>query len=253
MVPTGMALVVLTREPEDNAPLSRRLSEVGLTVVEYPCLTTKTLPWEPSMLPVGVMIQDVQLVAFTSRRSVRSLTPEVVASLSKCRLAAVGAATARAVLERFGRGPDVVSESRSADGLADELIPTLHPQDRVLLFRGDLSVGVLQDRLRATGMEVIEAVVYRNEEPKLEPLALPPVPEGFPSRTLLVVLASPSIADRFFGLNPSFLDCAWAVAFGKTTAARLREIGCRLVRVTVNQEPESVAQCVFSILTEVGA
>jgi len=244
------ATIVLTREPDDNAPLAQRLSGEGLNVVEYPCIATRLLPWDPTMLPPGLTLQDFAALAFASRRGVLAVPPEAVALAVSARLAAVGKATAALIARRFGRVPDVVATTQDAEGLAAELLPLLPARARVLLFRGDRTTGLFQAAVRDAGMELVEFQVYCNETPRLEPLELPGMQSSPPVETV-VVLSSPSIVERFFAVNPALLEVVHVVAFGATTARRATELGCPRVRCASSPATESVAEAVFFVLSEV--
>jgi len=161
----------------------------------------------------------------------------------------VGNATAAAIRERFLRKPDVTAQVQTANGLAAELIAMLNSRARVLLFRGDRSVGTLQHALRSAGMEVLEVEVYRNVVPRMVPLKhrlLGPQSTG----QVVAVLSSPSVADRFFEVNPELVDSALVAAFGPTTLQRVRQIGCRHARCAASPDTESVAQCIVELLSE---
>ena len=118
--------VVLTREAPDNAALRELLVSRGVTVVELPCLATRYLTPEP---PAG----SFAAVVLTSRRGVVGLAgcpfarqllggpPPVVA--------AVGAATARALAEQ-GREADLVAEPPTGAALAAAVAHRLEPVSR---------------------------------------------------------------------------------------------------------------------------
>ena len=267
--------VILTREPEDNAALASLLAARGLRVVQYPCIVTRVLGFHPSQLPAGLALSDFDVLAFTSRRGVVAVPPDVVAQARRARIAAVGPATAAAIAQSFSRPADVISTARSAAALAEELLRSLSPGARVLLFRGDLSVGSLQETLLSSGISVVEAVVYRNEAPELHPVELDlalPAPERLvspscqglrapdtepaivdhrPSPIAVVVLSSPSIAERFFAANPDLVATVHPVAFGKTTADRIRDLGCPRVWCPVTQDAAAVSTCIVNLLSEV--
>lgn len=245
----AFSTVILTRELDDNRELARRLSGMGLNVVEYPCIETCLLPFESSMLPRGRSMEDFDAVVFTSRRGVLAVAPEVVASAGRARLAAVGNATATAIRERFRRKPDVTSQVQTAEGLAEELLAILKSGARVLLFRGDRSVGTLQETLRSKGMEVLEVEVYRNVTPHMVPLE-DHLPRPQFAGPVVAVLSSPSVAERFFEVNPGLVDCALVAAFGPTTLARVRQLGCQRARCAPSPDTESVTQCVVELLSE---
>ena len=84
---------------------------------------------------------------------------------STLRIAAIGAATARA-LEAAGLHADLLPPQAIAESLADALLPhTLQPNGtptRFLLLRAEAAREYLPDTLRAAGADVTIAPVYRN-------------------------------------------------------------------------------------------
>ena len=205
---------VLTREPADNARLAAGLRAAGVPVVEVPCLHTRWLA--PPPLP-----EAPAAVVFTSRRGVRGLrhTPRAWERLLPPRgrplVAAVGPATA-AALRAAGAPADVEAEPPTGGALARALLPLLPPAAQVIVVRGLLQAGGLDEALAAAGHAVLSVPVYSNEAPPLPTLAPFPV--------AAVLLASPSAGERLLAALPWLLD-APLLAGGPTTAAALRALG----------------------------
>jgi uroporphyrinogen-III synthase len=234
---------VLTRESQDNAVLASDLSAAGLPVVEAPCLATQIVPWDGTLPGTGHTLRDFAFLVFTSRRSVAACAtalPHIVAS--SIRLAAVGQATARSIEETFGRRPDLVSATPTGEALARDLAGLLRSPARVLLVRGDKSMGTFQGTLTGAGIGLVEIVAYRNVPPPVPPVVGP--------EPLLVVFASPSAVDRFLDANPGVASRMAAVAIGPTTAARLGEAGVARVRVAPGYDTASLLGTIETMISE---
>ncbi len=227
-------LVVLTREPNDNRVLAERLSRRGIRVLEYPCLETVLIPYAGEPSSRGESWEEVQAVAFTSRRGVPGLMPMAERiRRGGLLLAAVGEGTRQAVQEAFGRPCDTVGDPPTGGGLARMLSRALPPGALVFHACGSLALPDLARGLEAAGVRVWEQVVYETRRPRLEPLALP--------EPALLVFASPSAVDAFWDANPAHERFAGCLAIGPTTAARLAERGCRAVFLAADPSPEALA------------
>ncbi len=211
-------IVILTRDPYDNAPLLKRLGELDIEAIEYPCIKTHLLPYgESSHLEEGKKLKDFQAVVFTSKRGVAGMT-SAYKELSKSGqlIAVVGENTADAVRRLIGREPAIIADPPNAENLAHRLVPVLDPSKPVLHVRGDKSTGSLDAILTANGFPLTELVVYKNPPPLLEPLDPELMKRG------IIFFASPSAARYFFRYNPVPPTQLVYLALGPTTAGYLR-------------------------------
>ena len=147
--------VVLTREQEDDHPLARELARRGVPVLEIPCMATRYLA--PAELP-----SDVAAVAFTSRRGVRGLLrlPQgrqfILGNLHPF-LCAVGPATAAALAEA-GLAADIVADPPNGEALARALVGRLRRGARIVLARGNLRAGGMEEALEMAGYRLLPLV-----------------------------------------------------------------------------------------------
>lgn len=211
-VPAGPA-VVLTREPEDNRELAAELARRGIPVREIPCLATRY--HQPAEVP-----GRADAVVFTSRRGVKGLLllPGRIRLLSVSPpplLCAVGKATAEAI-QAGGLGVDIIADPPTGEVLAQALTARLPAGRRILLVRGNLRAGGLDEALERAGYEIVGVEVYENSAPD--------VPAVAPFPVAAVFAASPSAARRLLEANPWLRERPF-VGIGPTTEKALRELG----------------------------
>jgi uroporphyrinogen III methyltransferase/synthase len=117
----------------------------------------------------GLLAGAYDLVAFTSDNAVRCFASALVrhghevTGLGRLRLAAVGPATA-AALREVGLQADVVAGTFVAEGLVDAILALEPPPRSVLFPRAEVAREVLPEALRARGITVDVAPVYRTVE-----------------------------------------------------------------------------------------
>lgn len=211
--------VVLTREPADNAGLASALRDEGVPVRELPCLSTGWVT--PRALPA-----PPDVLVFTSRRGVEGLTrlddhrhllePEDGPAPLR---AAVGPSTAES-LASIGFPASRVAVPATGEALARLLNGELTAPSRILILRGNLSAGDLDDTLRDAGHLVEELVLYRN-------LATELVPEA-PFRATAIFVTAPSAARRLLTAMPWMRSLPFLV-LGPTTAEALSELGATII------------------------
>ncbi len=202
-----------------------------------------------------VALREADALAFTSRHGVRgagafasSLVDWWVAG---GRVAAVGAATQRAILAELGApagATPVLTPPAAAStgaGLADALAAALGPGGRVLHACGAHARPELGDTLRDRGLSCARLVLYRNDAPAAPSRARVRAVAGIP----VVYLAAPSAADRLFSWVPALRE-ATLVAIGPTTAAHV-ESRHGVTPSAVAQDPslDAVAAAIGSAVT----
>ena len=165
----------------------------------------------------------------TSGRGVSALMRRLAArgqaSLpSRLRVAAVGPATARA-LAGIGARVDLIGDEASSDGLEATLRPRLAAGERVVIVRPEGSKGHLAAALRADGVEVEEAPLYRTIA---SDRALELADAAIAGEFSAVVFTAPSSLDLWLDAAGArrealvrALTAVTRVAIGRTTAAHL--------------------------------
>jgi len=159
--------IVVTRPRGRSDELSDRLRRHGAEVVQAPLIRI-IAPTEPRALQSAVKrIRDFDWIILTSVNGVDRFLGAVqdagltVDTFDRCRLCAVGPATA-AALGRAGREVDLVPERYTADSIVDAIsVKCSLAGLRILLPRAEAANASVPDRLRALGAEVEDVPAYR--------------------------------------------------------------------------------------------
>ena len=221
--------VVVTRSREQASELAALLGDAGARVIEYPLLRpAPPAAWDA----LDARLADLasfDWIAFTSANAVaftlgrlRELGRDARA-LAPCRIAAVGAATDRA-LAGHGLRADLVPETFAGTDLAKEILRAGPDRPRVLLPQADQAAPGLREQLAAAGATVMAVIAYRNlpEQPSIDLAA---------ERPDAVCFASSATAERFVAAlgatavgEMATAGCRW-YAIGPETAAGMRRVG----------------------------
>jgi uroporphyrinogen III methyltransferase/synthase len=158
--------IVVTRPRAQAAGFIERLEDAGAEVLPAPAI--EIVPpdsWDPTDDAIS-RIGDYDWLVFTSVNGVDAFFDRLahqgrdVRVLHRCRLAAVGSETAKA-LARRGLLVDVVPEEFRAEGVAEALRAQGVRGQRVLLPRAAGAREVLPEMLRDAGATVDEVLTYR--------------------------------------------------------------------------------------------
>jgi uroporphyrinogen-III synthase len=159
--------VVLTRPAGRNDALAARLARAGLDALALPALDVGPLP-EPAQGWPGP--EDYDLAVFVSGTAVQYYTEALRGSRgelrwpARCRAAAVGAATARALAASGVPGlDDVIHPAASGPQDSEALWGLLQGQAwrRALILRGQAGREWLGQQLEQAGAEVRRCALYR--------------------------------------------------------------------------------------------
>jgi uroporphyrinogen-III synthase len=177
-------------------------------------------------------------IVFTSANAVEAFADRVrqqslTLQLHPTRIASIGPATTRAIVQLLGRAPTLTAQQAVAESLATALLPyTLQPDGtptRFLLIRADQARDVLPEALLVAGAEVTIAPAYRTVVPKesiakiaslfRSPATCPDAITFTSSSTATNLLALLQAA--FLTLPPSIPR----ISIGPITSQTLRELG----------------------------
>lgn len=157
--------IVVTRAREQASSLASLLSEFGAEVIQFPTIdiqpVTNTLEIDSSIDKV----RDYDWMIFTSVNGVRFFWERLIAknkdsrALFGIRIAAIGPATAEAVIEK-GIQPDFVPEAYISESIAEGMITLGMKGKRILLPRAREAREVLPEELRNAGATVDIVHVY---------------------------------------------------------------------------------------------
>ena len=134
---------------EQMAELSARLSRLGAEVIEYPSIQIKPRPFSLEIRETLSQLANYSWLVFTSAAGVSSFFQALFSShmyirqLSHARFAAIGSATARALMDK-GILADYVPERFYGADLAEGLCSRLTKRDNVLIPRASQGSKALQ-------------------------------------------------------------------------------------------------------------
>jgi uroporphyrinogen III methyltransferase/synthase len=241
--------VAVTRARTQASGLAQRLEALGASVIQAPVIRVQQLS------EVGSAALDPRpydLICVTSANGVSGLFERLddgvhprgdARSLAGTRIAAIGAATARALADR-GIVADVLPERAVAESLVQALADV--PVQRALIARPREARDVLADALRARGAQVDIIELYETVAEPLAPRALKDVREAD------YVTFTSSSTVRFFlraagddgaGLSPG----TRIVSIGPVTSTALREAG---LEPHIEADPYDVEGMIAALLAD---
>ena len=231
--PLAGRVVVVTRPREQAARFATLLEQAGARVMLVP--TIRIVPpdsWEP-LDDALAAAERYQWAVFTSANAVEMVRRRLhragrgSEALARCRIAAIGPATAEA-LATWGLTPEVVPEEHVAEALADRLRGWVRAGERVLLPRAAETRDVLVTELNAMGAVVDEIAAYRT---RAVGDAGPELLAALAQRRVDAVTFTSSSTVRSFAalFSPDELPPMMAgvivACIGPITAATVRELG----------------------------
>jgi uroporphyrinogen-III synthase len=246
--------ILVTRRPEQAAPLIARLSELGATVVAVPAIAIAA-PEAPAPLDAALArIQDYAWVIFTSGNAVNAVADRLAArggpaALRGPAIASVGPATTRELAERF---PDCVVELQpSADFRAEGLLAAFAQRGwpshrRCLVPQGDRGRDLIATTLRERGAQVDVVIAYRTIAPAGFADALANAQK---ERIDLALFASPSAVEGFVAAAGEAARAFPAAVIGPTTAEAARAAGLTVLSVATSSTVEDLVAAAVSCFT----
>jgi uroporphyrinogen III methyltransferase/synthase len=242
--------VLVTR----HAPsLTRRLADLGATVVEVPAIAIEP-PDDPRPLEAAIADLDAYAwIVFTSANAVRAVAASLRAAgrtlPGPLRIASVGAATSAAIAEDLpGRASDLQPEAAQGEALVDAFRGVPLGGLRVLLPASDRAAPTLERGLGALGAQVDRVTAYRT--------ALAASPAGLAALLAqgvdIVAFASPSAVEGFMAAAGDGARGLAVAAIGPTTAAAAREAGLRVVAEAVPSTLDGLENAIVRRLTPRG-
>jgi uroporphyrinogen III methyltransferase / synthase len=157
-------VVLVTRAREQAGAFAELLEAAGARVLLIPTIAIEPpASWAPLDAALG---GEFAWAIFTSVNGVDMVRRRVGATgqgrglLERARLAAIGPATAAALVD-WGLTPEVVPDEYVAEALVERLRPLVRPGDRVLLPRAAETRDLIVRELAALGAAVVEVAAYR--------------------------------------------------------------------------------------------
>lgn len=232
--PLSGKVVLVTRTREQAGKLSQALQEQGAEAIEVPSIELEPVADSPELNAAIGGLARFDWAFFTSANAVDIFLGQVKArtgdpgDLKKLKLGAIGPATAEA-LRRFGLNADYVPRRFVAEGVLEDIDPSLVKGKRVLLPRADIARPDLVEGLRAMGAEVQQVVVYHTVPAKnggREALR-----EVLRRRVDIITFTSSSTVQNFvamLGDERRALNGMLVACIGPVTADKARELGLKV-------------------------
>jgi len=157
--------ILVTRAAERADDLVARLEDAGADAIAAPTIALEDVEDRTDLERAFAELESFEWIVFTSAHGVEVFFTRLFESgldvrrLGRSRLAAIGPATADALLRR-GLRADVVPDEFRAEGLARVLAPAVGGT-RVLLPRAEGARDVLPRELARAGAEVLDVATYR--------------------------------------------------------------------------------------------
>ena len=229
--------VLVPRTKEQAGALSARLRALGATPVEVPTISVEP-PRTPAPLDraiKGLVSGRYQWIAFTSVNAVRAVWEKLVElaldarAFAGVRVAALGPATADALLA-VGIRPELVpSGEQSSEGLLAEWAhydPELDPIDRVFLPRTDIATETLVAGLKERGWAVDDVTAYRTVRAAPPPVEIREALKG--GGFDAVLFTSSSTVRNLVGIAGKPHESTVLAAIGPRTVETAQELGLRV-------------------------
>ncbi|MFI6502250.1 uroporphyrinogen-III synthase [Nonomuraea typhae] len=250
--------VLVPRTKEQSKALSEQLISYGAVPDEVPTISVEPprTPQQMDRAIKGLVTGRYEWVAFTSANAVKAVREKFeeygldARAFAGLKVAAVGEATARALVE-FGVKPDLLpSGEQSSEGLVAEWPPydsMLDPINRVLLPRADISTDTLVAGLTELGWECDDVTAYRTVRaaPPPQPIREAIKGGGFDA----VLFTSSSTVRNLVGIAGKPHNVTVIAVIGPQTAKTAEEFG---LRVDVMADKPS-ASALAAALAEYGA
>ncbi len=159
--------IVVTRPEHQADHLCHLIEEAGGRAIRLPVLTISAALTSPAVTDILARLGDYDLAIFISPNAVHFTAQALSGSAGLPPgplVAAVGRGTARALVEQFGRQPDLLPAGQfNSEGLlALDALQAVSGQ-RVVIFRGNGGRELLAQSLRERGARVDYAEVYRRD------------------------------------------------------------------------------------------
>ncbi len=240
--------IAVTRPKERMGRLSGKLRALGADVLECPCIETVLL--ENGALLRYTLSESWDWVVLTSPAGVSAMVQGLeqagldLRALYGMQFAVIGTGTAQA-LAQYGIKADLIPEVYDGAHLAETLIETVQPEEKVLILRAAQGAPELTEALR-------EAEIVFADVPTYEILhrtdRAPLLQEAMEAGTLDIVTFTSASTVRAFMEAVDNVDCTkfTALCIGEQTANQARAYGMQ-VCVAENATIDSMIEAVKAL------
>ncbi|WP_027963570.1 uroporphyrinogen-III synthase [Halalkalibacillus halophilus] len=219
--------ILLSREPENATPFTRKLEEVKANVhciglIEFQdCFSYTHL--------LNTPLHSVDWLFFTSMNGVRFFFDQVkndaqmMEFLTTIQIAAVGPKT-KAAVKDYGFEVDFIPSVYDADHLADEFLQKFEP-NHIVIVKGNLSRNILDNYFKTMQVPYTPLIVYETKVAEGKKVQLDELTKNYQLDAL--VFTSPSNIDAWLKMSSkstSYLNLP-CFCIGETTEKKARESG----------------------------
>ena len=229
--------VLVTRAAGQASALAEELRRLGAEPVIVPILDIVSPDSFEELDAALAQLASFDWLLFTSANAVQALwaradRKNITLNFAGIKIAAIGAATARAV-ESIGQPVDMMPQAAVAESMAKALIPFARrpngSPNRFLLVRAQNGREHLPEVLREAGADVTIAPAYKTQVPAEGAVALREYFEHSAGPPDVLTVTSSSAAKNFFALLASakleFGNATAIVSIGPITSSTLCELG----------------------------
>jgi uroporphyrinogen-III synthase len=245
----GGLRIAITRPQGQADSFAERLEVLGAVVIRFPTIAIAP-PSDTGLLDRALArLDSYDWVIFTSANGVDHLWKRGTAigadmgAIRRCRVAAIGPATADALRKR-GVEPDLVPDEFVAEAILDAL-PDVRGL-RILLPRADIARPVLRDELIACGAQVDQVAAYRTVPAQPDAAAFAALRTGVD----IIAFTSASTVRNFAGLVGDELDDMLSgvrvACIGPITAQAARELGLPVHVVASEYTVEGLVEAILT-------
>jgi len=229
-----MRKVLLTHSQGRLQGLNELLTDKGFDVKHQPLIQTSVIHNGNILIDAEALL-SCEWMLFTSQAAIEAWIELGLGFPKNMGFGAVGQKTAKR-LEALGVEVNVIGEPQDAQGLAEVFIQNYADAKTVALPKGNLSLSILDDKLKAAGIETKPLVIYETQLLSVDYLKN----EVFD----VVFFASPSAVEAFNNVLDQ--EDMQYIAIGETTAKAIHDVG---QTCTIAQTPivEAIAEAIVNL------
>ncbi|MFI3171014.1 MAG: uroporphyrinogen-III C-methyltransferase [Eubacteriales bacterium] len=215
---------ILVTSPTNSAKqLQKELRAFGAEVFDLPMIQIEPLPVEESLTKEIHGISEYRYLVFTSKNGVIQFFEhlEKMGKDARClyhtKIVAVGPSTAT-VLKSYGVRADFVPKTYNAYSLAEELIPEIEENDKVLILRAEKGNYELLQQLEKKNIKYKELKLYKTTQINQGSVA------QITQEKIIVCFTSASTVESFMQNQPNLTNVL-GICIGEQTATMAKQYG----------------------------
>jgi uroporphyrinogen III methyltransferase/synthase len=238
-------LVTSPIEPTDRLP--QALRTLGANVIVQPAI--EILPANPEpILSIIDQLDQFDSLVFSSRHGVHHFLSLLMNSsrdaraLAHLKIAAVGHATAQALMEFGLRADWCPTHNAGADALLDQWLPHAADQ-RILLIQTPTGKSTLQTTLQPICKSITPLDVYLQSPVPKWPTSLS---TNLPRNTIVTATSSNIATESFRLLGPIAKELRW-LSISQAVSETLTKLGAKQVYTAANPSYDGICQASLTI------